>query len=334
MKKILTIILTIGLIMVFVACDNKEPAKSGDSLIQSGDEKSGDNQENNNQENNNQVEGTLLSIEGNATTGYTWHITSYDTSIIKVEELGTESLGTQNNDTISGEESGENTNLVGAPTLFKFKITGVEPGVTDLVFDYYRSWEGSESAIETRTYVVTVDNLLNVIATEKIEEEIPSEDDFIASEEMETLVNTLITNSGVQFPMPATSKILLANAPTFVGLPEDVFSKYVVDSVVYEPMISPATSSLCIVKLSDDADIANLKQTVLDNSNPAKWICTGAEQCLVIESGRYIMLVMSTPDNCNALATAFKNHFGADNVGEVLTKEGISTEGEDFPEVL
>ena len=154
------------------------------------------------------------------------------------------------------------------------------------------------------------------------------------STEMEILINDLITKSEVQIPMPAATKILLANAPTFVGLSEDLFSKYVVDSVVYEPMISPATSSICIVKLSEDADINSLKQTVLENSNPAKWVCTGAEYCLVMESGRYIMLAMSTEENCNALKDAFTEQFGAENVGTPLTKEGVSIEGEDFPEVL
>ncbi|MBO5141560.1 MAG: protease inhibitor I42 family protein [Clostridia bacterium] len=301
MKKFLTIVLAIGLIACFSACNNNEENKSGDNVAQSGE----------NQEVN---EGTVISLEGNGTTGYTWHATSYDETIIKVEELGTEPLN-------------QDPDIVGAPSLFKFRITGLEGGSTTLVFDYYRSWEGSELAVDTKEYIVTVDNLLNVIATENVD--IPDEpivDEYTPSEELQTLVDTLITNSGVQFAMPGSSKILVANAPTFVGLSEDLFTANVVDSIVYEPMISPATSSMCIVKLSEEADMATLKQTVLDNCNPAKWICTGAEKCLVIESGRYIMLVMSTPDNCEALKTAFTNHFGADNVGEALTKDGVAAQ--------
>ncbi len=326
MKKFLTIIMALGLVATFVACDNNEPAKSGDNMVQSGESQNGDE---NNEQNGSQTnaEGTVISLEGNPTTGYTWHVTDYDNTVISVEELGTEPLnqGATSEETVSGE-SGE-TQIVGAPSLFKFKITGLQGGVTNLTFDYYRSWEGSELAVDTKEYVVTVDNLLNVIATERVDEpDVPVEDDFTPSTEMQTLVDTLITNSGVQFAMPGSMKILLANAPTFVGLSEDLFTANVVDSIVYEPMISPATSSLCIVKLSEEADIATLKQTVLDNSNPAKWICTGAEKVLVMESGRYIMLVMSTPENCDALKTAFTNHFGAENVGEALTKDGVAAE--------
>ena len=322
MKKILTIVMALGLIATFAACDNNEPVKSGDNVVQSGE-----NENNNQNENQTNTEGTVISIEGNATTGYTWHATSYDNTVISVEELGTEPLeqGAVSEQPESGE-SGD-AQLVGTPSLFKFKVTGLQGGVTNLVFDYYRSWEGSEFAVDTKEYVVTVDNLLNVIVTERVDEpEVPVEDEFTPSAEMQSLVDTLITNSGVQFAMPGSMKILLANAPTFVGLSEDLFTANVVDSIVYEPMISPATSSLCIVKLSDEADMATLKQTVLDNSNPAKWICTGAEKVLVMESGRYIMLVMSTPDNCEALKTAFTNHFGAENVGEALTKDGVAAE--------
>lgn len=361
MKKLLTILLMISLITCFTACNNNKTGESGENQSQSGNNtsQSGENTEQSGEQNIHS-EGTVLSIEGNATTGYTWHVTAYDNTIIKVEEMGMEALSAnqsagntgeqnganQNNGgtTLSGEgaisgevsENQETTQMVGTPSLFKFKITGLQAGSTDVVFDYYRSWEGSESAVDTRTYIVNVDNLLNVVATEKIEveEDIPTEEDFTPSAEMETLVNDLIAKSGVQFRMPMTSRILLANAPSFVGLSEDLFSRYVVDSVVYEPMISPATSSMCIVKFSEDADINSLKQTVLQNSNPAKWICTGAEYCLVVESGRYIMLVMSTEEDCNALKDAFIEQFGSENVGTPLTKEGVSTEGEDFPEVL
>lgn len=165
---------------------------------------------------------------------------------------------------------------------------------------------------------------------------LPDEDDLTPSDEMQNLVDDLVEKSKVQFRMAAASKILLANAPTFVGLSEDLFTKYVKDSVVYEPMISPATSSLCIVKVSDDANVTELKQEIIDNCNPNKWICTGAEKCLVIDSGTYILLIMSSSDDCEAMKNAFIEHFGTENVGGALTKGGESNEenGELPPEML
>lgn len=330
MKKILTIILAIGLMATFTACNNKQ-GTSGDQ------NKSGEEQQ------KPQSEGTILSLEGNPTTGYAWYPSNYDSNIIKVEALENEpknnnekqnanntNNGNSGNSGKSGEnansgESGEGEQLVGAPSIFKFKIIGLKEGSTTLTFDYYRSWEGAETSIDTLEYVVTVDDLLNVVATEKVPEG-PNVDEFTPTAEMQGLVDDLVAKSGVQFRAAASSKILVANAPTFVGLSEEQFTRDVVDSIVYEPMISPATSSMCIVKLSDTADMARLKQDVLDNCNPMKWICTGAKKCLVIESGRYILLVMSTPEDCEALKTAFTDHFGADNVGKPLTKDGLVDE--------
>jgi len=230
MKKVLTILLAIGLVASFTACDNQEtknPNESGNNTVISGENNGTENNgtENNNPENN----------------------------------------GTGNNDEQSGNlESGE--------------------------------------------------------------EILPEEDDYMPSDELQTLVDTLITKSEVQFNMPGSMKIMLANAPTYVGLSEQLFTEYVEDSIVYEPMISPATSSLCIVKVSEDANVADLKQEVIDNCNPRKWVCTGAEKCLAIDSGNYILLIMSTPDNCEAMKTAFTEHFGAENVGEALTKDGVPAE--------
>lgn len=231
MKKLLTILLALGLVASFTACDNQEsknPNENNNNTVISGE---------NNQENNNENE---------------------------------ENNGENNEEEVSGEMSGE--------------------------------------------------------------EELPVEDDFTPSQELQTLVDDLITKSNVQFNMPGSMKIMLANAPTYVGLSEDLFTKYVEDSIVYEPMISPATSSLCIVKVSDEANVQELKQEVIDNCNPRKWVCVGAEKCLAIDSGNYILLIMSTPDNCDAMKTAFTEHFGAENVGEALTKDGVPAEegGEDF----
>lgn len=236
MKKLLTILLAIGLIASFTACDNQENNNQNENENNTVIGGENNSQDDNNQENN--------------------------------ENNGSENNGTENNDEQSGNaNSGEET--------------------------------------------------------------LPEEDDYMPSQELQTLVDDLMAKSEVQFAMPGSMKIMLANAPTYVGLSEQLFTQYVEDSIVYEPMISPATSSLCIVKVSDDANVADLKQEVIDNCNPRKWICTGAEKCLAIDSGNYILLIMSTPDNCDAMKTAFTEHFGAENVGEALTKDGVPAENFD-----
>lgn len=200
MKKILTIILVIGLMASFTACNNNENQEnSGNNIVQGGEQNNGgqNNEEQNGNETNNS-EGSIISLEGNGTTGYAWYPMGYDTTVIEIEDLGTEPVSGIDGAETEGE-SGEDATLVGTPSLFKFRVKGVSGGVSDLTFKYYRAWEGSEAAIETKSYVVTVDNLLNVIVTERVEEEIPAEDDFTPSAELQGLLDTLLTNSGVQF---------------------------------------------------------------------------------------------------------------------------------------
>lgn len=81
-----------------------------------------------------------LQFMGNPTTGYTWIFTVGNESIIEVEE--------------SVKYMGEE-NMVGAPSLFMYKISSVKPGKTTLKFEYKRPWE-KKAAEESRFYEVSV----------------------------------------------------------------------------------------------------------------------------------------------------------------------------------
>lgn len=81
-----------------------------------------------------------LQFMGNPTTGYTWSFTVGEESIIDVEETVK----------YMGEE-----NIVGAPSLFMYKISSVTPGKTTLKFEYKRSWE-TKAAEESLFYEVIV----------------------------------------------------------------------------------------------------------------------------------------------------------------------------------
>ncbi len=336
MKKLLGILLAIGLVSCFVACNNQDDKKP------SGSQQSGE-------QNNQEAMGTEIRLEGNPSTGYLWQATQYDKDIIKVEALenvpvdntskksvgankqkeqasGNQMSGNSlSGNQVSGEDSGdEGTPILGAPSIFRFKVTGLKAGSTELVFAYFRSWEGSASSVDEKTYVVTVDELLNVTATEKLPE--PDIGDTTASKEMSTIINSLLEKSKITYSMPILGKIEAAVAQTYIGLTEEQFNQSIEDAAFYESGIMPSNSSLCVVKVKEGADVATIKQDILKNCDPIKWICMGAEKCLVIESGRYIMLIMSSTEDCEAFQKAFTTHFGEDNVGAPITKDGITEE--------
>lgn len=150
------------------------------------------------------------------------------------------------------------------------------------------------------------------------EEEIENPEEPIVVPELEAKINTLMEKSGVMIRMPMASPIEAFSAFTFIGLTEDEFNANVATATAFESMIMPANQSVCLVELKDTADVASVKQKMIDNCDPNKWICMSADKCMVVDSGKYVLLVMSTQEDCEALKTAFADEFG--NVGEALTK--------------
>ncbi len=149
------------------------------------------------------------------------------------------------------------------------------------------------------------------------------EDPTIVSEEMKTLLDNLLAKGNLTYSMPMTIKITKETSATYVGLTEEQFTENIVDSVAHEPGIMPSTSSLCLLKIKEGADVKTIKQTVLDNCDHVMWICTRADKCLVMESGNYIMLIMGSDEQCKTMQEAFTKHFGKDKVGTAITKSGI-----------
>ncbi|MCR5698453.1 MAG: protease inhibitor I42 family protein [Treponemataceae bacterium] len=83
---------------------------------------------------------SLVELEGNPTTGYTWSYEIYDESIIKIDEK-VESLGDKG--------------VMGAPSRFEYTIKSLKAGNTVVRFEYKRPWE--EDPIEVRFIDVHVD---------------------------------------------------------------------------------------------------------------------------------------------------------------------------------
>lgn len=85
-----------------------------------------------------------LSLDGNPTTGYTWHCAVADESI----------LAQTSEDYISSSLDG----LVGAGGVYVWNFKALRAGETTVTLKYYRDWEGEDSvtAENTAVYQVTV----------------------------------------------------------------------------------------------------------------------------------------------------------------------------------
>ena len=85
-------------------------------------------------------ETATIHLEENPTTGYAWHWDVANTSIVRIE---------------SEKFIAPSSNLIGAPGNHVWEIAGLKAGKTQIVFEYYRSWE-SNKVDKTITYTFIV----------------------------------------------------------------------------------------------------------------------------------------------------------------------------------
>jgi len=131
--------------------------------------------------------------------------------------------------------------------------------------------------------------------------------------DLEKIVNEISEKAEVQIAAPFNMEITFDAAFTYVGLSEEDYKNKVEVGVANESMMMPSNHSFCLLKVKEGTDIATLKQSIYDNCNPRKWICMGAEYVLVAGNGDYVMLAMSSKENCENLLKSFEAKFGKDD---------------------
>ena len=66
-----------------------------------------------------------------------------------------------------------------------------------------------------------------------------------------------------------------------------------------ESMMSSTAYSAVYIRTTDDADAESIRQQLMDNINPAKWICVTAEQQYAVIFGNDIFFVMGYQDTAS-----------------------------------
>ncbi|HBV84675.1 MAG: hypothetical protein OSJ73_06805 [Lachnospiraceae bacterium] len=68
-----------------------------------------------------------------------------------------------------------------------------------------------------------------------------------------------------------------------------------------ESMMSSTAYSAVYIRTTDDADAEAIRQQLMDNINPAKWVCVTAEQQYAVLVGNDIFFVMGYQDTASAV---------------------------------
>lgn len=83
----------------------------------------------------------IVKLDGNPTTGYTWQLADYDTSILES----------------AGEPDYKADSLmIGSGGRYTYTFTALKPGEVTLQFNYLRTWEKDTAPAETYSVTVVV----------------------------------------------------------------------------------------------------------------------------------------------------------------------------------
>ena len=64
------------------------------------------------------------------------------------------------------------------------------------------------------------------------------------------------------------------------------------EAIARESMIGAIAHSVILIRTEKDADIASMKETILENVNPRKWVCVGVEKEDVIIKNKGDLLIV------------------------------------------
>lgn len=139
------------------------------------------------------------------------------------------------------------------------------------------------------------------------------------AQEMQELFNTINTKLGEALPALETREVDIADEFVFTSTTGLASNKEVEAVVVSEPFISAQAYSAVMVKVSENANIEEMKQEMFNNIDTRKWICVSAEKVWVTNYGNIIFLVMSNEEWGKPVYEEFKQAVGG-KVGKELER--------------
>lgn len=79
------------------------------------------------------------------------------------------------------------------------------------------------------------------------------------------------------------------------------------EAVAADAMMSAVAHSVVVVRLPEGTDANEVAKQIEEKADPRKWICVEAEKTVVKVNGDLVLLVMSSSDVADAVASNFEN---------------------------
>lgn len=139
------------------------------------------------------------------------------------------------------------------------------------------------------------------------------------ADEIQAMLASIYNSANVQLPgletmdIPITDEMQLQS---FTGLKSN---KNIETLVVSTPFINAQAYSLAVLKVSDKANVEQIKQDIYDNIDMRKWICVSAEKLYITNYHNVIFVVMSSKEWAKPIYEEFKKYVEND-IGKELEK--------------
>ncbi len=139
------------------------------------------------------------------------------------------------------------------------------------------------------------------------------------AQEMQEFLNNINTKLESVLPSLETREVDITDEFSFTSTTGLKSADNVEAVIVSEPFISSQAYSAVMVKVSENADIENMKKEMFDNIDTRKWICVSAEKVWVTNYDDVIFLVMSSEEWGKPVYDEFKQAVGG-KVGKELER--------------
>lgn len=139
------------------------------------------------------------------------------------------------------------------------------------------------------------------------------------ADQMQEILSNIKIKLGDKLPDLETREVDMVDEFAFTSATGLKSNNNVEAVVVCEPFISSQAFSAVMVKVSENANIEEMKKEMLDNIDTRKWICVSAEKVWITNYNDVIFLVMSNEEWGKPVYDEFKQEVGG-KVGKELEK--------------
>lgn len=139
------------------------------------------------------------------------------------------------------------------------------------------------------------------------------------AQEMQKMLEDINTKLGEALPALEIREVDVNDELAVTGVTGLTTATNIEAIVVSEPFMSSQAFSAVMVKVSENANVEEMKQEMLNQIDIRKWICVSAEKVYVTNYKNIIFLVMSSEEWAKPVYDEFKQAVGG-KVGKELER--------------